>query len=91
LRLREECSHFSDRAFRIVSSPHGGEQSVARALPKGHVAMNRTSTPSARAMKIAGPADFEIRIIAGHSGAPRSGEPGIHNHRPRVMDSGLAT
>jgi len=26
-----------------------------------------------------------------HSGAPRSGEPGTHNHGPRVMDSGLAT
>src|SRR5712692_3222 len=26
-----------------------------------------------------------------HSGAPRSGEPGIHNHGPRDMDSGLAT
>ncbi len=29
--------------------------------------------------------------LAGHSWAPRSGEPGIHNHRPRAMDSGLAT
>src|SRR5271165_1436982 len=25
-----------------------------------------------------------------HSGAPRSGEPGIHNHRPGVMDSGFS-
>ncbi len=26
-----------------------------------------------------------------HSGAPRSGEPGIHNRRPIAVDSGLAT
>src|SRR5271166_4971051 len=25
-----------------------------------------------------------------HSGAPRSGEPGIHNHKPGVMDSGFS-
>ena len=28
--------------------------------------------------------------IRSHSGAPRSGEPGIHNHRPRLWISGLA-
>jgi hypothetical protein len=25
-----------------------------------------------------------------HSGAPRSGEPGIYNHRPGLMDSGFS-
>ena len=25
-----------------------------------------------------------------HSGAPRSGEPGIHNHRPRLLCEGVA-
>src|SRR5262245_2389770 len=33
----------------------------------------------------------KFESYARHSGAPRSGEPGIHSHRPRVMDSGLAT
>jgi len=33
----------------------------------------------------------KFESYAGHSGAPRSGEPGIHNHWPRAMDSGLAT
>src|SRR5260221_7206953 len=31
-----------------------------------------------------------ISTMLSHSGAPRSGEPGIHNQWPRVMDSGLA-
>jgi hypothetical protein len=33
---------------------------------------------------------FSARVESsgGHSGAPRSGEPGIHNHRPVNMDSG---
>ena len=33
----------------------------------------------------------KFESYAGHSGAPRSGEPGIHNHWQRAMDSGLAT
>src|ERR1051326_1998964 len=33
-------------------------------------------------------ANLQIRIIsAGHSGAPRSGEPGIHEHRWCIMDT----
>src|SRR5205823_1710064 len=32
---------------------------------------------------------FIVRTLSCcHSGAPRSGEPGIHNHRPWIMDSG---
>ena len=33
----------------------------------------------------------KFESYAGHSGAPRSCEPGIHNHWQRAMDSGLAT
>src|SRR5467141_4063808 len=41
--------------------------------------------------KVASRAISKFESYAGHSGAPRSGEPGIHNRRPRAMDSGLAT
>ena len=34
------------------------------------------------------PRQISRGLSARHSGAPRSGEPGIHNHRPVAMDSG---
>jgi hypothetical protein len=33
---------------------------------------------------------MKVRALLRHSGAGRRPEPGIHNHRSRVMDSGLA-
>jgi hypothetical protein len=52
------------------------------------VATCGTFNPGCRGLSTAHPG--YIGYIGRHSGAPRSGEPGIHNQRPVNMDSGLA-